>query len=191
MKINKLDITELNFKKTPNLKYYEFNQKIFIDVLPVSKEIIDLAKSIPVIRKDHHKTNYFEEKPKEINEKGQKIFEHFQSFFSKILNYYTFKEFITTHWWIQRYDKNDNHDLHTHGHFMNELSYIIYLQCSPQSAKTVFYMPGYPYIQIGDPLKIQPQSGMCVLFPSYMPHSVEPNNDSDRIIMSGNIKVIE
>ena len=85
--------------------------------------------------------------------------------------------------------KNHYHDLHTHGHEHHKLSFILYLITTSKSSKTMFYGPGHPLINWKS-FEVQPEPGLFILFPSYIPHSVGYNKDNERLILSGNVEVI-
>ena len=36
---------------------------------------------------------------------------------------------------------------------------------------------------------IKPEKGVCLIFPSYLPHLVEANKDTTRYIVAGNLKI--
>ena len=87
--------------------------------------------------------------------------------------------------WVQKYNINQFHDLHTHGQG-NLLSFIWYINCSEKSSKTVFFNPGYPYFQTHT-ISIEPEIGKLIIFDGCIPHFVVPNNDNVRTIISGNL----
>jgi hypothetical protein len=93
-----------------------------------------------------------------------------------------------TDWWLQRYSKGHFHNLHTHGADNNRFSFIIYLDCSENSSEIQFYGPNYPLVHY-EPIKIKPEKGLFVIFPSHLPHCVLPNNDDKRFILSGNFSL--
>jgi hypothetical protein len=62
----------------------------------------------------------------------------------------------------------------------------LYVDCSENSAPTIFYNVGYPYIQ-HDLVNIHPVIGRLVVFQGAIPHEVPPNTDDKRLVISGNI----
>lgn len=90
--------------------------------------------------------------------------------------------------WLQAYRPMDVHGLHTHETTLKDYSLIFYIQCSDNSSKTVFYAPGYPYIESLE-IQISPEKSKFVIFPGSTPHEVRPNKDDQRIIFSCNFQV--
>lgn len=113
--------------------------------------------------------------------------------------------------WFQIQNGNAFHDVHTHGNC--SWSGVYYVQIDPASERaahpqlgdingaTRFYGPysqyqggaymdmGNAYLQKGT-LDIQPEEGMLVLFPSYLPHQAMPYiGTKDRIIVSFNLQI--
>ena len=125
-----------------------------------------------------------------LKEEGLKDLKHhiekFIDIFTKnVLEKNTFK---ITESWIQAYRKNGHHLLHVHRLEKNCFSLIFYLQCTEKSSKTVFFSPGYPYTT-RESIKISPKKSKFVIFPGYVPHEVELNEDDKRIIFSCNFFV--
>jgi hypothetical protein len=89
--------------------------------------------------------------------------------------------------WCQKYSVDQHHGTHIHGVGAHEYSFIWYINCSEQSSNTVFFNPGFPYVNT-DYVKIKPKQNKFILFPGYIPHEVEKNSDNERCIVSGNIK---
>ncbi len=118
----------------------------------------------------------------------------FKSFITKQLIIFTTsvlnkKNFKFLHSWFQAYKPDDFHDTHIHGNQRDEYSLIYYVNCTDDSAVTVFYAPMEPYVDSHNPIKIKPEKSKLVIFPSYLPHCAYPNKDEERIIFSANIKV--
>ena len=65
-------------------------------------------------------------------------------------------------------------------------SFVYYVECNDDSAETVFYNYGYPYVDHHH-YKIKPKKGRCVLFPGAMLHEAMPNKEDTRLVISGNI----
>jgi hypothetical protein len=92
--------------------------------------------------------------------------------------------------WIQRYEEKAYHPIHTHALDAHNYSFVFYIDCTDESACTMFYSVGYPYVDHTN-FKLQPRKGRCVVFPGAMPHEAMPNNDNRRRIVSGNIFYID
>ena len=90
--------------------------------------------------------------------------------------------------WFQAYKENQWHGMHVHGNLQKEYSIIFYLQIGNNSAPTIFYNTGYPYVT-GNTINIKPELSKFVIFQSYIPHEVPPNKDNERIIFSSNFDV--
>lgn len=84
--------------------------------------------------------------------------------------------------WGAIYQSGDWADYHTHG--PSRTSWVYYLQADPsQGAPLVFDNTGY---------EIMPTTGQLIMFPSWLGHSVpkfEPGNDSERIVLAGNVEI--
>lgn len=84
--------------------------------------------------------------------------------------------------WGAIYQQGDWADYHTHG--PSRTSFVYYLQADPtQGAPLVFDNTGY---------EIMPTTGQLIMFPSWLGHSVpkfEPGNDSERIVLAGNVEI--
>lgn len=139
--------------------------------------------------KDEQLTTYHDVENVLFNEKllnfKNFILEHVGIFCKTVLNKNSFEIRKS---WLQCYDINNYHSVHTHGY--NELSYslIYYVQVTKNSSPTLFYCPGHPYVVM--PSKtIIPKEGKLVIFPGYIPHEVTPNNDQERIIFSANFNI--
>ena len=90
--------------------------------------------------------------------------------------------------WLQAYRNGDAHGLHVHdGLGAHSYSLIFYVQCTEQSADTLFYSPGYPYIH-SPTMRVTPNKSKLLIFHGSMPHEVEENKDNQRIIFSCNFK---
>ena len=102
---------------------------------------------------------------------------------------------ITSMWSIIN-KKDSFNERHHHGN--SDLSAAYYVNANKDSGDIVFYDPRHAFIfshplasQVNDlnaQIKsITPKSGMLVLFPSYLDHSVNPSHsEKDRIVISFN-----
>jgi hypothetical protein len=88
--------------------------------------------------------------------------------------------------WIQKYSKNQFHEVHTHGSG-DFLSFVWYIDCTKNSSKTIFHNQGYPYVDTHG-VEITPEKNKLILFDGTIPHYVLPNKDTRRLIISGNLK---
>ena len=106
---------------------------------------------------------------------------------------------ITNMWSIIN-KQNSFNERHHHGN--SALSAAYYVKADKDSGNIVFYDPR-PAFTFSHPdnshvndlnaqiKSITPKSGMLILFPSYLEHSVEPSkSDQDRIVISFNISLI-
>jgi len=142
---------------------------VFIDTL-----FYDKIKSWPLDRYDYNNNSYF----------NNPLLQELNNLVDDKLKY-IFKEnncrlFDT---WIQSYQDNQFHDLHLHPESF--MSFVWYIDCTDKSSETIFYNPGYPYIE-RNKLHIKPEKGKLILFDSALPHHVLPNKDSQRLVISGN-----
>lgn len=171
------------------MKHIIFKQHILVEDIQLHEDEINHVKSIKVSKKnkdDLMLTNYFENFN---DEKCIKIIRKYEHVFEEIRvrnNYQTYK---LTKFWVQKYNNEDYHDIHTHGTQDNHYSFIIYIDCSKNSSVTLFYALGYPYTSyVGkSPYGIKPEKGRIILFNSFLPHGLVPNKDEKRLVLSGNI----
>ena len=84
--------------------------------------------------------------------------------------------------WGAIYQQGDWADYHTHG--PSRTSFVYYLQADPsRGAPLVFDNTGF---------EIMPTSGLLIIFPSWLGHSVpkfEPGDASERIVIAGNVEI--
>jgi uncharacterized protein (TIGR02466 family) len=106
-----------------------------------------------------------------------------------------------THAWVNFNDTRQCMNTeHVHGEVF---SGVFYLKTPPESGKLVLTNPGLNRLWsgcelikeknqfTGESLRIEPEEGSIILFPSYLPHSVETNNhDDERISISFNLMVL-
>ncbi len=116
------------------------------------------------------------------------------------LNFIDNNIFLTSAWVNFNDTRQCMNSEHIHGEI---LSGVFYLKVPPESGKLVISNPGmnrlWGGIQLvkeknqftGEMMKIEPEEGSIILFPSYLPHSVETNNhDDERISISFNLMVL-
>jgi uncharacterized protein (TIGR02466 family) len=106
-----------------------------------------------------------------------------------------------THAWVNFNDSREcMNSEHVHGEVF---SGVFYLKVPPNSGKLVLnnsamnrLWSGCSLIQeknqfTGEQMKIEPEEGSIILFPAYLPHSVETNShDDERISISFNLMVL-
>ena len=157
---------------------HSFKFQIFEFKLPFDDEFYNFVKNHPLEDYEYNSNSYFnsEENKQSLIDKVKPYIDPI----AKQLNV-TFSQA-----WIQKYKKDHFHDLHTHG--TGELmSFVWYIDCTKNSAKTVFHNPGYPYIDTHC-LMVYPEKGKLIVFDGSIPHFVLPNRDDKRLIISGNLK---
>ena len=106
---------------------------------------------------------------------------------------------ITSMWSVVN-NQNSFNERHHHGN--SALSVAYYVNADENSGDIVFYDPRHAFTfshpdnskinDLNGQIKsIKPKSGMLVLFPSYLDHSVNPNNSTkERVVISFNISLI-
>lgn len=103
-------------------------------------------------------------------------------------------EFYIQNSWASIY--GDNHYIPEHIHSFSHLSMCFYAAASEGTGEIVFRNPAYASygmifdqhcMLFNDQFRVQPQKGMMIVFPSFMPHYTRPHKDtSERIIFSSN-----
>lgn len=169
-----------------NIKKVSFEQSIYYTFIDIPKNILEISESITLKEYEIHINNYssLEEKDKE---KGKKIVNFLSENVLAIIKKNNYNKFEVTKWWVQKYHRNHFHDLHIHGTENDCFSLILYLDCTDKSSCINFYQPLHPYVDI-EPISFKPQKGLMIVFPSFMPHAVLPNDDLKRSIFSLNMK---
>lgn len=166
-----------------NLKKIILANNIYVSDLILEKLFISKIKKIKLIKNKYQNNNLEKENSKNLIELIKPITNHI---FTVIQNELNFKRYEIFFSWIQKYNNNHYHNLHTHDLKKSDYSFILYVDCSKHSAPTIFYNVGYPYIQ-HDFVNIHPVIGRLVVFQGVIPHEVPPNTDNKRLIISGNI----
>ena len=94
---------------------------------------------------------------------------------------------VSNMWGNISYFANSN-AIHTHtdkGYDNSTLSGILYLNTPPNSGNLLFYNP----LSVNNALPITPEEKDLILFPSYIPHSVDINlSQEDRISLAFNFQ---
>lgn len=169
------------------MKKFNFTFSLYDETINLSKEFISYVKSIKLKEYDFQSNSFYsKEKEGELKEKTFKELENYIYRIIKDLNY-SRHEFKNV--WIQKYNKPGSfHDCHIHDPY--SYSFVLYVDCSKDSAETMFYNPGYPFYDIHK-IKVKPEKGRCIIFNGAIPHAALPNFDKKRLIVSGNIKFIK
>lgn len=163
------------------MQIIKFNSEVYLKKITLDKKLLNTLEKTKLTKYEINQNNYFDEHVDAVKTKmiGSFLKEHIYGILKK--------NFIIRKWWIQKYEKEDFHDLHIHGNKHNWFSFILYLKATSKSSKTTFYGPAHPLIT-WDGVDVQPEPGLFVLFPSYIPHVVGYNKDKQRLILSGNIE---
>jgi uncharacterized protein (TIGR02466 family) len=116
------------------------------------------------------------------------------------LNFVESNIFITGAWVNFNDSRQCMNSEHVHG---DVFSGVFYLNAPPESGKFAITNPGLNRVWAGcnlikeknqftgEMMRIEPEEGSIILFPSYVPHSVETNNhDDERISISFNIAAL-
>ena len=132
--------------------------------------------------KEHH-TSFFEENQEQL---AKLLVPAVKGFWKEVGIMHGYTSFRLKHIWIQHYNEGHSHRVHIHSPLKNEWSFVYYVDCNENSAETVFYNFGYPYIDHNH-YKVKPKKGRCVIFPGALPHEAMPNIDDQRVVISGNV----
>ena len=160
-----------------------FTQSIYFNKIKINEDMVNILRNIKLDKKDNNLTSFYNENDTALS---MQIFTYLAEEFSKLNKIIKSDTFRISKWWVQKYNKGDWHILHTHGTIKNSLSFVLYLDCTENSSEIWFFGPGHPTIEY-DPIKFKPEKGLLIVFPSYLPHTVLPNEDYKRFILSGNI----
>jgi hypothetical protein len=182
-----MSCSNITFKKGSFVDYYNLSDRVIKDYISIDNKTLNIFKKINLNKFKNLSTNYFNSKPGKLV--TQKLISLLENTFSKVLKEFNYKEIHLMNFWFQKYKENNFHDLHTHLGSGADLSFILYLDCTKNSSNTLFYFCGYPYTNNSQSLSIKPEKGVCLIFPSYLPHLVEANKDTTRYIVAGNLKI--
>ena len=160
-----------------NIHFIDFTSTLYWGDVPISKELKDFCTQY----KDKNSYNGTED----LTEQLVSFFFPVQMF-SDIAGKLNYKTYEATKMWIQHYNPGDTHAVHVHGTHRHDWSFLCYISCSENSSDTTFYNPGFPYID-NQRVKVKPKAGRVCLFNGGLPHEVLPNNDTTRMIISGNL----
>jgi hypothetical protein len=169
------------------MKQYNFVFSVFDETLNISNDFVKKIKKIKLKHHSFNKSSFYIKEKKEENDLKILIIDEIGDYFNKILKILKYSKFTLIDSWIQKYDgKGNYHDCHIHDARL--YSFVLYVDCSKNSSKTVFYNPCYPYVSVST-LEIKPEKGRCIFFNGAIPHTALPNFDKKRLIVSGNIKL--
>ena len=146
-------------------------------------EVENHCKEIKLEDVKEHNTSFFEENQEQL---AKLFIPVVKDFWKEVGIMHGYTSFRLKHLWIQQYNPGHSHRLHIHSPLKNEWSFVYYVDCNEDSANTVFYNFGYPYVDHHH-FKIKPKKGRCVLFPGALPHEAEPNVENSRLVISGNM----
>lgn len=103
-------------------------------------------------------------------------------------------EFYIQNSWASIY--GNGHYIPEHVHSFSHLSMCFYADATEGTGEIVFRNPAYGVygmifdqhcMLFNDQFRVQPQKGMMIIFPSFMPHYTRPHeDDKERIIFSSN-----
>ena len=146
--------------------FYEYKVNISDDVIKQIKIIFAAAKG-----KDDQLTTFYN-----LNILNLPVLKFLKDEVISILNEH---KVLLTNSWAQMYNERDRHSVHIHQE--SRLSGIIYL--SDNCTSTSFYD------RIFNSYEHVPVKNTLLLFPSYVPHEVQPlKQDEDRLIISFNTR---
>lgn len=169
-------------KRTFDISFYEMNLEFD------NTSVLEFVEKKEMTY-DMQYTSFFENKnileEKELIVFKDHVYSHVLYFAKNVLQK---RKVLFNSSWFQVYKKNSYHPCHIHGILENEWSLIYYIQTTLNSSKTTIFIPGHPYVPTIKK-EIIPEKDKLVIFPSYFPHEVSPNEDESRIILSANFKV--
>ena len=87
--------------------------------------------------------------------------------------------------WIQKYLKNSYHSLHTHS--LDKQSFVWFIDGGKKSSPIKFFDIGWPLVSTNQSIEIPFNIGTLLIFPGFIPHEVQVNKTSNRLIVSGNV----
>ena len=164
------------------IKNLKFTTDIYTTTIKLNKKFLSLFEDMHLEECEENKNNFFKKQFSDTI-KEQDICDYISPAITKIVK----GDFRLDAWWVQKYAPGDSHMVHAHGAAPNLKSFCLYLKCSKDSSKIVFYQPGFPLLDGQKPHYVKPHKGLLIVFPSHIPHQVLKNNDNERLILAGNI----
>tara|TARA_R100001143_G_scaffold5764_1_gene8465 strand:- start:194 stop:742 length:549 start_codon:yes stop_codon:yes gene_type:complete len=175
-------------------KTHEFTTKVYEGRISFDQnKVLRLLKSLDNIMQESNymRTTFLKEKNILLYKDFKFLLDSCTLFYNYVAQENSYKTGKVTASWFQIYDKGNFHDTHIHN-ISNRVydfwNFIFYINCPAHSSNTIILEPGYPYIDSNKRLTIKPTVGGCVGFPGHLPHFVEPNRSSRRIILSSNVE---
>jgi hypothetical protein len=167
--------TTWNLPNTRQIQQVDFVESLFYQDLEVSQALYDYVSAYKMEKIDHATTSFYNEGYDEhlINLTMQCV----EPFFIEVGKRLNKTALRMLKIWIQKYEEYNYHPVHVHATGAYNYSFVFYVDCTDQSAATMFYSVGYPYVDHTN-FKLQPVKGRCVLFPGAMPHEALPNKDT-------------
>jgi hypothetical protein len=165
------------------IQRYDFVESLFHQDLEVSPELEAYLRSYRLDRIDHVETSFHHEPDETLFGLTLACVD---AFFIRVGKLLKKSGMSVVKMWVQKYEPGAYHPVHVHATDRNSYSFVFYVDCAEDSAPTVFYNLGFPYVDHGAH-KVRPVKGRCVVFPGAMPHEAMPNTDHRRLIVSGNI----
>lgn len=166
-----------------DIQRFDFVQSLFHQDLQVSPELHDYARGYALTGVDHARTSFHHAPDKELFRLTLACVDPFLIGVGKLLKK---SGMSVLKMWVQGYGPGGYHPVHVHATDKDHYSFVFYVDCTDDSAPTMFYNLGFPYVD-HEAFRMKPVRGRCVLFPGAMPHEAMPNNDDRRLIVSGNI----
>jgi hypothetical protein len=166
-----------------DIQRFDFVESLFHQDLAVSPELEAYVRGYRLDRIDHAETSFHHEPDERLYNLTLACVDKFLIRVGKELKK---SGMSVLRMWVQKYDRGAYHPIHVHATDKYNYSFVFYIDCTDDSAPTMFYNLGYPYVD-HQAIKIKPVKGRCILFPGAMPHEAMPNNDDRRLIVSGNI----
>lgn len=164
-------------------KTFNFCQRFYQTHFEVNTDFKNFCENLTLEKFEMYTTYYLDNKL--LQEKFNQVYgDIVLNYINSLLNP---KEILLKNVWYQSY-KNSHHTVHTHGNNKEDFSFVYYIDADENSSSIVFYNVGYPYVNLKH-IKIKPEKGMFLLFPSYLPHEVEYNKEGIRKMISGNINI--
>ena len=157
------------------IKRIDFISSLYWQDIPLSNELKEFC--ILMKDKDYHNDDLTEQLAKLLGP---------QDLFLGVAKEQGYKNVNVSKMWIAHYHKGDSHAVHVHGPHRHDWSFILYIDCKDESSETMFYNPGFPYID-NQKVKMKPKVGRLCLFNGGLPHEVLPSTDDTRLIVSGNL----
>jgi len=170
-----------------DIQRFDFVQSLFYQDLTVSPELHAYVSGYRMDKIDHAETSFYRAPDEQL---WRLTLACVDPFFIAIGKQLKKSGMEVLKMWVQKYEQGAYHPVHVHATDKYSYSFVFYVDCTDESAPTMFYNLGFPYVD-HQAYKIRPKKGRCVLFPGAMPHEALPNNDDRRLIVSGNLVYVD